>query len=119
MTPGLRPGEGSDPVAAKPSLSAGTPTVLRVDGIAELTSHTGNPCRNEVSAALNGHDAIDINLSHTTFIDCSGLGALIALGNTMRDRRGSLRLLNASPAVRRLLAILHAEPLFDLVNTVG
>jgi anti-anti-sigma factor len=96
------------------------PTVLRANGFAELTAHNEERFRQTLSAALDGHTSIEIELSATTFMDCAGLGALIALRNCARGRnRAVVRLANPSPAVRRLLDIVRAGQMFEVVSTVG
>ena len=45
----------------------------------------------------------------------SGFGALMALRNATRDDRVRLRLLNPAPPVERLLDILHAERVFEII----
>jgi anti-anti-sigma factor len=70
-------------------------------------------------AALNGHTSIEIDLSDTSVMDCSGLGALISLRNSVRRRNGVVRLVSPIPAVRRLLEIVRAEQMFEIVRTVG
>ena len=55
--------------------------VLRVGGFAELTAANSDKVGRKIRAGLNGHTTIEIDLSRTTFMDCTGLGALIALRN--------------------------------------
>jgi anti-anti-sigma factor len=90
-----------------------------VKGFAELTAHNVELFRGETSAALNGHTSIEIDLSDTSVLDCAGLGALIALRNCARRRNGVVRLVRPTPAVRRLLDIVRAEQMFEIVNTGG
>jgi anti-anti-sigma factor len=115
-----RPGHRADAVpqgsAARLALSPDSDKVLRVNGFAELTAYNGERFRRETSAALNGHTSIEIDLSQTTVMDCSGLGALIALRNCARPRNGVVRLLSPTPAVRRLLEIVRAEQMFEIVH---
>jgi anti-sigma B factor antagonist len=91
--------------------------VLTVGGFAELTAANYEQFRKEVCAALNGHTTIEIDLSRTTFVDCSGLGALIALRNFARGRSGVLRLVNPSPPLKLLFDAVNAGCMFEIVNT--
>jgi anti-anti-sigma factor len=105
--------------AARLALSPDSDGVLRVKGCVELTACNGEQFRRQTNAALNGHTSIEIDLSDTIVMDCSGLGALIALRNCARRRNGVVRLMSPIPAVRRLLEIVRAEQMFEIVHTVG
>jgi anti-sigma B factor antagonist len=117
--PGHRVDTVLDGAARRRVPSADATGVLRVNGFTEMTAHHGERFRKETSAALNGHTSIEIDLSGTTFMDCSGLSALIALRKCTRGRNGVLRLVNPAPAVRRLFEIVRAEQMFEIVETVG
>ena len=90
--------------------------VLSVAGTRVLTTATASKFRERVFAALNGHDVIEVDLSDTTFMDCGGLGALIALRNATRDRNGRMRLLNPKPDVEQVLTLLEARRAFEIVT---
>ena len=91
--------------------------VLTVGGFAELTAANSDRVGRKIRAGLNGHTTIEIDLSRTTFMDCTGLGALIALRKLARARNGGVRLVNPSPTVQRLFDVLRAGELFEIVNT--
>ena len=90
--------------------------VLRVGGFAELTAANSDRVGRKIRADLNGHRTIEIDLSRTTFMDCAGLGALIALRNLTRGRNGAVRLLNPTPPVKQLLDLVRAGEIFEIVN---
>jgi anti-anti-sigma factor len=90
--------------------------VLSVAGTNVLTTATATKFRERVFAALNGHDIIEVDLSRTTFMDCGGLGALIALRNATRARQGRMRLLNPTPPVEQVLNLLEAQRVFEIVT---
>jgi len=71
--------------------------VLTFGAFKELTAANADMFRKEVHAAVNGHKVIEVDLSQTTFMDCSGLGALIALRNFARGRNGVMRLGESHP----------------------
>jgi anti-anti-sigma regulatory factor len=50
-------------------------------------------------------------------MNCTGLGALIALRNLARARNGGVRLLNPAPIVQRLFDVVRAGEIFEIVNT--
>ena len=91
--------------------------VLRVMGAAELTAAHGDRFRKQVSAALNGHTSVEIDLSQTTAMDCAGLGALVGLRNLTRARNGVVRLVNPTSSVRQLLDLLRADQIFEVVKS--
>ena len=90
--------------------------ILRVGGFAELTAANSDKVGRKIRAHLNGHTTIEIDLSRTTFMDCTGLGALIALRNLARARNGGVRLLNPTPTVRRFFDLVRAGEIFEIVN---
>ena len=71
--------------------------VLTFGAFKELTAANADMFRKEVHAAVNGHKVIEVDLSQTKFMDCSGLGALIALRNFARGRNGVMRLGESHP----------------------
>jgi anti-sigma B factor antagonist len=91
--------------------------VLRVEGFAALTAANSDTVGRKIRADLNGHTTIEIDLSKTTFMDCTGLGALIALRNLARARNGGVRLLNPTPTVQQLFDVVRAGHMFEIVNT--
>lgn len=80
---------------------------LNVSDIKELATFTANSFQSELSAALSGTVRhIDLDLSRTTFVDCGGLGALVAI----RKKAST----GASPATIRLFNA--PKPLEHMVN---
>jgi anti-sigma B factor antagonist len=91
--------------------------VLTLGGIEELTAANANLFRKKFCSDLNGYATIEIDLSGTTFMDCTGLGALVALRNMARARKDGLRLVNPTPPVQRLFDAVRAGEIFEIVNT--
>jgi len=91
--------------------------VLRVVGYEEMIAANCHLFRKSARAAWNGHTDVEINLSHTTLIDCAGLGALIAVRNLTQKNKGVARLLNPTPSVQQLLDLTRTGQLFDIINT--
>jgi anti-anti-sigma factor len=89
---------------------------LAVIGFAEMTAANSKLFRKRVCAALNGHTVVEINLSQTTFMDCAGLGALIAICNLVRGRKIRVRLINPTFRVYQLLHIMRAGQILEIVN---
>jgi len=82
--------------------------ILNVSDIEELDISHAAALQAAVSDALPATVAhIRVDLSQTTFVDCSGVGALIALRNCLRQRNGqsTMRVLNPPRAVQRILEL--------------
>ena len=69
------------------------------------------------AASLSSHVVID--LAQVTFVDSSGLGALIVSRNTARDRSGSMSLVSPPPMVRRLLGSTQLTDAFPIYDTLA
>ena len=67
------------------------------------------------AASLSSHVVID--LSEVTFVDSSGLGALIVARKTAREHAGSMSLVSPPPAVRRLLGSTHLNDVFAIYES--
>ena len=91
-------------------------SVLTIVGFAEMTAANSKLFRKRVCAALNGHTTVEIDLSQTTFMDCTGLGALIAIRKPVRGRKIAVRLVNPTPQVQQLLHIMRAGQILEIVN---
>lgn len=91
--------------------------ILRVVGLAELTAANCNQVRKKVCSVLNGHSVIEVDLSQTAFIDCAGVGALIAVRNQTHGRKGVVRLLNPAAPVEQLLDFMRAGQIFEIVHS--
>jgi len=90
--------------------------VLTFGGFEELTAANADIFRKEFQAAVNGHKVIEVDLSQTTFMDCGGLGALIALRNLARDHNGIVRLLNPTPLVHFFFEVMGVGNIFEIVD---
>ena len=91
--------------------------ILRVVGLPELTAANCNEVRKKVCSVLNGHSVIEVDLSQTAFIDCAGLGALIAVRNQTHGRKGVVRLLNPTAPVQQLLDFMRAGRIFEIAHS--
>jgi anti-anti-sigma factor len=91
--------------------------VLKVTGYEEMTAANCNQFGKAARAAWDGQTDIEIDLSETTFIDCAGLGALIAVRNLTLEHNGVARLVNPTASVQQMLDLTRTGQLFDIVNT--
>jgi anti-anti-sigma factor len=97
----------------------GVPTseqVLKVVGFEEMTAANCHLFRKTACAAWKGHTNVDIDLSETTFIDCAGLGALIAVRNLTLKHNGVVRLMNPTASVQQMLDLTRTGQLFEIMN---
>ncbi len=86
-------------------------------GIAELNATNSGAFRDETRAALRPSTTrLDLDLSVTTFMDSSGLGALIALHKTMTTRGGALRIVNPSSTVGQILELTRLHSVLEIVK---
>ncbi len=90
---------------------------VRVSAAKELAAANATAFRDWVRAAMAGPQKhIEIDLSQTTFVDSSGLGALVALHKTACARQGRLRLLHPQPPVRQILELTRLDRVFEVVT---
>ena len=90
---------------------------LNVSGIKQLAAANRNDFASALSAALpKGVTQIEIDLSQTGFVDCGGVGALVALRNTARglSEQVTIRLLNPSSAAQRIFKLTRMAELFPI-----
>jgi anti-anti-sigma factor len=90
---------------------------LNVSEIRELATATANTFQSQLSAALSDSvKHINLDLSQTTFVDCGGLGALVALRKKASTGHGSatIRLLNPPKPLQHIVAVMKMDDLFPI-----
>ena len=90
--------------------------VVRAGG--EIDTHTVHAFHEvfDEAASLASHVVID--LAHVTFVDSSGLGALIVARETTREHDGSVSLVSPPPLVRRLLGSAQLHDGFAIYDSL-
>ena len=89
--------------------------VLKVSLVNELAAANASEFRDRLRAELEEvHRIIEIDLSQAQYLDSSGLGALLSLHKTMRDREGSVRLVYPTPNIRKILELTRLHRLFEI-----
>ncbi len=89
---------------------------LVIRGISELVAANARVFKERVLAVLtDSHKTIDLDLSQTSFIDSTGLGALISLDKAIRPRKGVVRLLHPTSSVLTLLELTRLHRVFEVV----
>jgi len=90
---------------------------LRITGVKELSGASATTVRDEITKNLvPAHQHLEVDLSETTFVDSSGLGALISLHKTLRARGGQLRLINPSATCQQLLELTRLHRIIEIVK---
>jgi anti-sigma B factor antagonist len=90
---------------------------LIVGGIQELNGANAGRFRDQIRSALSEPlRNIEIDMSQATFMDSSGLGALISLQKTARSRQGWVRLVNPTLRVEQILEVTHMHHIFEITR---
>jgi anti-anti-sigma factor len=84
------------------SVNLGTPNTVTVTGDLDLV---GVPLLQGLLSRLPDGGDLVIDLSGVTFIDCTGLGALVTAHRQTQARGGSFRVAHVPPRVRRVLEL--------------
>ena len=94
------------------------PQTVVVTGLLELAATNASQTRDAIRAALSpACRQLDFDLAGVTFLDSSGLGALLALHKTLTLQQGRVRLLNPSPTVQQILELTRLHRVFEIVRT--
>jgi len=73
------------------------------------------PLRDKMNGFLNdGNRRFVVNLAGVEYIDSSGLGQLVSIWVSVKNRRGHLTLLNPTKRVRRLFEITRLNTIFEI-----
>ena len=90
--------------------------VIEVSG--EVDLYQTNMIRDKVTELIgeNKNKAI-VNMSGVSYIDSSGLGALISCRTNMKKAGGDLKLSSLTETVRSVLEITKLSQLFDIYET--
>jgi anti-sigma B factor antagonist len=89
---------------------------LNISEIEELGLANSDCFGREVREALaEGVKNVVIDLSSTSFMDCTGIGTLAGLSKTARTSNGgiSFHLVNPAPQVRRIVGLTGLDVLFQ------
>jgi anti-anti-sigma factor len=86
-----------------------------------LTGEADYTCLAELNAVLDGQLSggtrrLTVDVSGLRFADTASIRALILAAKALRERRGSLVLLNPRPPVARVLALLGADQMFTILT---
>lgn len=89
---------------------------LDVSEIRELGTGTANLFQSELGAALSeAVKNINLDLSQTSFVDCGGLGALVAIRNKASNgHAATIRLLNPPKPLQRIVTMMKMDDVFPI-----
>ena len=85
----------------------------------EIDASTVHALDAAISEAASLASNVVVDLAQVTFVDSSGLGALIVARHSAREHRGSISLVAPPPAVRRLLGSTHLNDVFAIYDSLG
>ena len=87
-------------------------TVIELSGI--LDGIRGNELRREVSDVVaKGADILLLDMKKVTFIDSSGLGALVSAMQAVRNAKGKLFVCSISDQVKMLFELTKMDRIFQ------
>jgi anti-sigma B factor antagonist len=90
---------------------------LSVSRIPEIVASNSRSFKDTILATLTpSQRVIEIDLSTTTLVDSTGLGALISLDKAVRARQGVVRLVNPSHSVQTILELTRLHRVFEVVR---
>ena len=83
----------------------------------EIDHHSSKEIRECTDRYLKeGVKHLVFDFSHTTFMDSSGIGALLGRYKRMRERGGSVMIYGADPQIRRILRIAGVDKLIPQMD---
>jgi len=91
--------------------------VVRAGG--EIDARTVHAFHEVVTEAGTLASDVVIDLDQVTFVDSSGLGALIAARNSARERGGSIALVSPPSVVRKLLGSTRLHDVFAIHESLA
>lgn len=92
---------------------------VKISGVTELVAANSFNFRDQVRASMNADQRfVEIDLSEISFLDSSGLGALIGIHKTTSTRNGMVRLVNPSPQVEQILQLTRTNRMFEVVRRI-
>lgn len=96
------------------STSTSATDALTITASGELDVASGDDLVAAVESVLETATTITLDLAGVTFMDSTGLSALVTIRNLLVDRGGDLVLQEVSPAVYRVLVLVGMDGLFGV-----
>jgi anti-sigma B factor antagonist len=73
--------------------------------------------KNDILPHIRGQKAVILDLGEVTFVDSSGLGAILSVLRSLTAENGNLRLCNMTKNVRMLFELVRMHRVFDIFVT--
>jgi anti-sigma B factor antagonist len=86
-------------------------TFVRCNG--RIVSSTAQDLRSKVRDLIPGTKRVVLDLTNVTYIDSSGLGALVGIFLTARRQECELKLINLSPRLKELFRLTRLAEIFE------
>ena len=101
-------------IAAK---KAGDVLVISFTEPQTLEASNVGPFRETVANLVKDATKILIDMGNITFLDSSGLGALVAIWRSISSRDGEVKLCRISPSVRTVFELTRIHRIFEIYDT--
>ena len=91
-----------------------------VVGLAEpgtLEASNVGPFRETMANLVKDATRLVIDMGNVTFLDSSGLGALVAVWRSLSSRDGEMKLCRIGPSVRTVFELTRIHRVFEIYNT--
>lgn len=91
-----------------------------VVGLAEpgtLEASNVEPFREAMANLVEGTTRLLIDMGNITFLDSSGLGALVAIWRSVSARDGEMKLCRIGPMVRTVFELTRIHRIFEIYDT--
>lgn len=90
---------------------------LLISRLEELTASSAGAFKKETKASISaGIKNIDLDASDLSFVDSSGLGALISLQKICKERGGKFRILSPSSSIVQIIELTHLHRILEIVS---
>lgn len=91
--------------------------VVRLEGVDSLVASNSADFRERFDACIGEANRIALHLGNLTFMDSSGIGALVGAFKKLSKREGELRLIGLTPTVKSLFEITRLHRVFEIYDT--
>ncbi len=95
------------------SETLGSVVVAKVRALTLETANVG-AFRSAVEPVIETSDSVILDLSEVTFMDSTGLGAMLSCLRQINGKGGSLRVCCLKPEVQRLFDLVMMDRVFDV-----
>ena len=98
------------------SETVGRVVVVRLAAPEPLEADNVGVFREAMANLLQDTDRVLVNMSNVTFLDSSGLGALVAIWRNISSKNGEIKLCNIGPSVRTVFEITRMHRIFEIYD---